>query len=326
VSQPTVSKAVKELGEPGSAPLPGRARRAGGGRKPLTETDPQVVAALEALVDPATRGDPESPLRWTSKWTRELAEALGAQGPVISHVSVGALLRAWGYSLQAAAKNREGKQHANRDAQFPYLTERVNAYLTAGDPEQVDVRDFPDPDVGKAVPYGVYDGAANTGWANVGRDHDTAEFAVTTLRALWHRVGRPTYPEASRLLICADSGGSNGARTRLWKVELAGLAAETGLAITCCHLPPGTSKWNQIEHRLFSRISMNWRGRPLESHEAVVQLIFAITTRTALRMHAELGEGTYPKGIKITDKQMNACRWNDTISGVIRNFRACVLG
>jgi hypothetical protein len=334
VSEPTVSKAVRELSEAAQPPPAWRVRRPGGGRKRLTENDPALVAALEALVDPATRGDPESPLRWTSKSTRELADALRGQGRHVSHVSVGALLRARGYSLQAAAKTREGSQHPDRDAQFRYLTGQVNAYIAAGDPvvsvdtkkkelvgnyknagrewqpkgqpEQVNVHDFPDPAVGKAIPYGVYDVATNTGWVSVGRDHDTTAFAVATLRSWWQRVGRPSYPRAGRLLICADSGGSNGSRLRLWKVELAKLAAQTGVAITVCHLPPGTSKWNRIEHRMVAHFSMNWRGRPLESHEAVVQLIGATTTRTGLTVRAELDERSYPKGIKITDKQMAA--------------------
>lgn len=332
VSEPTVSKAVKELAEPAEVLPVGRARRSGGGRKPVSETDPGLVETLETLVDPATRGDPESPLRWSSKSTRELADALGARGHTVSHVTVGRLLRERGYSLQAAAKTREGRQHEDRDEQFRYLAGQVKAYLAAGDPVisvdtkkkellgnyrnagrewqpkgqpvEVGVHDFPDPAVGKAVPYGVYDVGANAGWVSVGKDHDTAAFAVATLRSWWSQVGRPGYPAADRLLICADSGGSNGSRLRLWKVELAILAAETGLAITVCHLPPGTSKWNKIEHRLFSHISMNWRGRPLESHEVVVDLIAATTTRTGLKVHAELDEATYPKGIKITPKQM----------------------
>ena len=334
VSEPTVSKALKELDEPGGLLPVGRARRPGGGRKPITETDPGLVDALEALVDPATRGDPESPLRWSSKSTRELADALGGQGHRVSHVTVGRLLRARGYSLQAAAKTREGRQHPDRDAQFRYLSGKVNEHLAAGDPVisvdtkkkelvgndknigrewqpkgepvEVDVHDFPDPTVGKAIPYGIYDLGANAGWVSVGKDHDTASFAVATLRGRWQQVGRPAYPDARRLLICADSGGSNGSRLRLWKVELATLAAETDLTITVCHLPPGTSKWNKIEHRLFSHISMNWRGRPLESHEVVVDLIAATTTRTGLTVHAELDHGTYPKGVRITDKQMAA--------------------
>ena len=332
VSEPTVSKAVRELAEPGVTLPVGRARRSGGGRKPITETDPGLLEALETLVDPATRGDPESPLRWSSKSTRELADALVAQGHQVSHVSVGRLLRDNGYSLQAAAKTREGRQHPDRDEQFRYLAATVNEYLAAGDPVisvdtkkkelvgnyknggrewqpkgepvEVDVHDFPDPAVGKAIPYGVYDVGANTGWVSVGKDHDTAAFAVATLRSWWGQVGQPAYPNTRRLLICADSGGSNGSRLRLWKVELAALAAETGLAITVCHLPPGTSKWNKIEHRLFSHISMNWRGRPLESHEVVVDLIAATTTRTGLSVHAQLDEANYPKGVRITDKQI----------------------
>jgi hypothetical protein len=331
VSRPTVSKAAREIEQRPTAQA-GRARRPGGGRKPLTERDPGLVAALEALVDPATRGDPESPLRWTSKSTRELADALSAAGHAVSHATVGRLLRERGYSLQAAVKTREGAQHADRDAQFRYLSARVREYLDAGwpvisvdtkkkelvgeyknagrewqpqgEPEEVNVHDFPDPAVGKAIPYGVYDVGANTGWVSVGRDHDTATFAVATLRSWWKSVGRPTYPAAERLLICADSGGSNGARLRLWKVELAGLASETGLAITVCHLPPGTSKWNRIEHRLFAHISMNWRGRPLTSHEVVVELIAATRTRTGLTVHAELDDGTYPTGTKVTKQQI----------------------
>jgi len=334
MSRARVSRAVKELDGPAEALPAGRVRRPGAGRKPITETDPGLVEALETLVDPATRGDPESPLRWSSKSTRELADALVAQGHQVSHVSVGRLLRDNGYSLQAAAKTREGRQHPDRDEQFRYLTGQVNEYLVAGDPVisvdtkkkelvgnyknggrewqpkgepvEVDVHDFPDPAVGKAIPYGVYDVGAHTGWVSVGKDHDTAAFAVATLRSWWGQVGRPAYPNTRRLLICADSGGSNGSRLRLWKVELAALAAETGLEITVCHLPPGTSKWNKIEHRLFSHISMNWRGRPLESHEVVVDLIAATATRTGLIVHAELDEASYPKGVRITDKEIQA--------------------
>ena len=332
VSRPTVTKALRELEEPGARP--GRVRRFGGGRRRLTDRDPGLVQALEALVDPATRGDPESPLRWTSKSTRQLADALTAAGHPVSYHTVGELLRRRGYSLQANAKTREGRQHPDRDAQFRYLSAQVRAHLDGGDPvvsvdtkkkelvgsyknagrewqpkgqpEEVDVHDFPDPAVGKAIPYGVYDVAADTGWVSVGRDHDTAGFAVATLRSWWRNVGRPTYPNAGRLLVCADSGGSNGSRLRLWKVELAALAADTGLAITVCHLPPGTSKWNRIEHRLFAHISMNWRGRPLTSHEVVVDLISATTTREGLAVRAELDNGAYPKGVKVSDAQMAA--------------------
>jgi hypothetical protein len=295
VSPDTVAKGLREL-ESGAAPT-GRVRRPGGGRKPLTATDPGLLEALESLVDPATRGDPRSALRWTSKSTRTLAGELTAQGHRVSSSTVGQLLRTAGYSLQANVKVREGSAHEDRDAQFRYLNEQVAGHQQAGapvvsvdtkkkelvgdyknngqewmpqgKPERVQVHDFPDPRVGKAIPYGIYDVAANTGWVSVGQDHDTSAFAVATLRRWWTSLGQIAYPAANRLLICADGGGSNGYRVRAWKTELAALANETGLAITVCHLPPGTSKWNKIEHRLFSHISMNWRGRPLTSHEVV---------------------------------------------------------
>ena len=338
-SRSTVTAAVKELADPAAdAGTRGRVRRAGAGRPSVTATDPQLLAALEALVDPATRGDPMSPLRWTSKSTRTLAEELVGQGHAVAERTVAKLLHGAGYSLQAVRKTREGGTHPDRDAQFRYLSEQVNAHLRDGqpvvsvdtkkkelvgwyknagrewqpkgepeqvEPEQVEVYDFVG-EAGKAIPYGVYDLAANTAWVSVGRDHDTAAFAVATLRRWWQAMGRPLYPAADRLLICADGGGSNGSRVRLWKVELATFAAESGIAITCCHLPPGTSKWNKIEHRLFAHISMNWRGRPLESHETVVQLIAATTTRTGLAVRAELDDGHYPSGVKVTDAQMAA--------------------
>ncbi len=329
VSRATVSRGVAEL-EAGEEPL-GRARQRGGGRKPRTETDPGLRNALLALVEPASRGDPESPLRWTTKSTRNLADALVNQGHEVSDRTVARLLREEHFSLQGTSKQVEGRQHADRDAQFRYLNDQAEAHLAercpvisvdtkkkelvghyankgrewrpAGEPVAVNVHDFLDKELGKAIPYGGYDVGANAGWVAVGRDHDTAEFAVATIRRWWTMAGKLAYPEAGRLLICADGGGSNGYRTRLWKVELARLAAATGLEITVCHLPPGTSKWNKIEHRLFSQISMNWRGRPLTSHEVVVNLI-AGTTRTGLTVHAELDEGAYPAGIKISDKQM----------------------
>jgi hypothetical protein len=332
VSPDTVAKGLREL-ESGAAPT-GRVRRPGGGRKPLTATDPGLLAALESLVDPVTRGDPRSALRWTSKSTRTLAGELTAQGHRVSSYTVGQLLRTAGYSLQANVKVREGSAHEDRDAQFRYLNEQVAAHQQAGapvvsvdtkkkelvgdyknngrewmpqgKPERVQVHDFPDPRVGKAIPYGVYDVAADTGWVSVGQDHDTSAFAVATLRRWWALVGQRAYPAAARLLICADGGGSNGYRVRAWKTELAALANETGLAITVCHLPPGTSKWNKIEHRLFSHISMNWRGRPLTSHEVVVDLIGATTTRAGLRVHAELDPGVYQTKVKIDDEQMAA--------------------
>lgn len=333
VSRTTVTAAIRELGDAVGAPPPDRVRRRGAGRPSVRVADPELVAALETLVDPATRGDPESPLRWTSKSTRALADELCSQGHPVAPRTVAKLLQQAGYSLQATRKTHEGKAHPDRDAQFSYLTGQVNAHLASGDPvvsvdtkkkelvgryknggrewqpkgtpEEVDVYDFIG-EQGKAIPYGVYDVAANAAWVSVGRDHDTATFAVTTLRRWWQAMGRPLYPDAARLLICADGGGSNGSRVRLWKVELAAFAAESGLTITVCHLPPGTSKWNKIEHRLFSHISMNWRGRPLESHEAVVQLIAATTTHTGLAVQAELDDRDYPKGTKISDERMAA--------------------
>jgi Rhodopirellula transposase DDE domain len=332
-SRSTVTTAVKELADPAAAGHGVGVRRAGAGRPSVTATDPRLLAALEALVDPATRGDPMSPLRWTSKSTRTLAAELAAQGHAVGERTVAKLLHGAGYSLQAVRKTREGGTHPDRDTQFGYLCGQVNAHLRdgqpvvsvdtkkkelvgryknagrewqpAGEPEQVEVYDFVG-EAGKAIPYGVYDVAANTAWVSVGRDHDTAAFAVATLRRWWSAMGRPLYPAADRLLICADGGGSNGSRVRLWKVELATFAAESGLTVTVCHLPPGTSKWNKIEHRLFSHISMNWRGRPLESHETVVQLIAATTTRTGLAVRAELDDTNYPAGIKISDRQMAA--------------------
>jgi hypothetical protein len=273
-------------------------------------------------------------LRWTCKSTRRLAAALTAQGHPVSHSVVADLLRAADYSLQANVKTLDTVQHPDRDAQFGYLNEQSKAFLAeglpvisvdakkkelvgayknggrewrpTGAPEPVNVHDFPDPALGKAIPYGVYDVARDTGWVTVGQDHDTASFAVATIARWWAVVGQPTYPQADRLLICADGGGSNGARTRLWKAELQRFAAASGLTITVCHLPPGTSKWNKIEHRLFSHISMNWRGRPLISHEVVVDLIGATTSRTGLRVQAELDTNAYPTKVKVSDAEMAA--------------------
>jgi hypothetical protein len=350
VREATVSLGAREL-DAGEAPL-GRARRPGGGRKRAAEADPGLVPALLALVEPDMRGDPMSPLRWTTKSTRKLAAELTAQGHRVSADVVGDLLRAEGFSLQGNAKTIEGAQHPDRDAQFRYINDQVKGHQAAGDPvisvdtkkkEQigdyaapgreyqrtgapVKVRDhdFPDPaGPGKAVPYGIYDLAANTGWVNVGTDADTAVFAVESVRRWWAGAGRSAYPGAARMLITADAGGSNGYRTRAWKAGLAALAAETGLGITCCHFPPGTSKWNTIEHRLFSHISMNWRGRPLTSHEVIVNTIAATTTATGLTVHAELDTGLYPTGVKISDAQLAALPlnrhawhgdWNYTLS------------
>jgi hypothetical protein len=331
VSRVTITAGVGEL-EAGQDPTPGRARRPGAGRKPLTEADPGLLEALDALVEPETRGDPMSRLRWTTKSTRNLAGELSEQGHRISHHSVGRLLsEQLDYSLQANAKTVEGRQHPDRDAQFRYINDAVTARIAtgqpvisvdakkkeligdyankgtswrpAGDPVRVDVHDFPG-EQGKAVPYGVYDLAADAGWVSVGCDGDTAAFAVASIRRWWQIAGLAAYPQAATLLITADAGGSNGYRLRLWKKELAALAVETGLTITVCHMPPGTSKWNKIEHRLFSHISMNWAGQPLTSHEVAVNLIAGTTTRTGLSVQAERDTGSYPRGIKISDKEM----------------------
>jgi len=333
VSPDTVRRGRGELDDPQPLPV-GRSRRPGGGRKRAEQHDPELPVALDKLVEPESRGDPMTPLRWTAKSLRRLAEQLREQGHQVSATLVGRLLREAGYSLQANAKTLEGAQHPDRDAQFRHIHDRVAAALAAGipvvsvdckkkelvgqyknngkqyrptgDPEQVNVHDFMDKQLGKAIPYGVYDLGANTGWVSVGTDHETAAFAVNTLRAWWNTHGRHIYPGADRLLITADSGGANGNRRRTWKTELAALATETGLAISVCHLPPGTSKWNKIEHRLFSQITMNWRGRPLTSHETILELIGATTTDTGLRVSATLDTGSYPTGIKISDVAMRA--------------------
>ncbi|GAU71512.1 putative transposase [Streptomyces sp. NBRC 110611] len=332
VSETTVRKGVEEL-EAGAEPL-GRVRRPGGGRKRAAEVDPGLRPTLLALVEPEERGDPMSPLRWTVKSTRQLAAALTRQGHRVSADTVGDLLREEGFSLQANAKTLEGRQHPDRDAQFRYLNEQAREHRDsgqpvisvdtkkkelvgqfkndgrqwrpAGTPAEVGVHDFPDRELGKAIPYGIYDVAANTGWVNVGCDHDTAAFAVESIRRWWNAVGLAQYPHASRLLITADAGGSNGYRTRAWKVELPRFAAQTGLEVTVCHLPPGTSKWNKVEHRLFSHITMNWRGRPLTSHEVIVNSIAATTTRAGLRVDACLDTGSYPTGVEVSDTRLAA--------------------
>ncbi len=309
-SADTVSRGAREL-EAGIEP-DGRVRREGAGRRAVEDADPDLVPALEALVDPESRGDPESPLRWTTKSTSHLAGELAAQGHAATAVTVARLLKQGGYSLQGNAKTIEGRQHPDRDAQFRYINAQVVAFQAAGDPvisvdtkkkelvgnyanggaewepagapRQVNVHDFADKKLGKAVPYGVYDVTANTGWVNVGTDADTGQFAVESIRRWWNTIGKPAYPHVRRLLITADSGGSNGSRLRLWKTELAAFAEQAGLEISVLHLPPGTSKWNRIEHRLFSHISMNWRGRPLESHEVIIETISAVTTRTGLKL------------------------------------------
>jgi transposase len=330
VSADTVRRGRDELDDPQPLEM-GRSRAPGGGRKRAEVLDPGLAVALDRLVEPESRGDPMTPLRWTSKSLRTLAVELGVQGYQVSASLVGRLLHEAGYSLQGNAKTVEGNQHADRDAQFRHIHDTASEFSSAGDPvvsvdckkkelvgqyknagktwrpggdpERVDVHDFIG-EQGKAIPYGVYDVGANTGWVNVGVDHETAAFAVNTLRSWWNSLGATAYPHAKRLLVTADSGGANGNRRRTWKTELAALAAETGLDINVCHLPPGTSKWNKIEHRLFSQITRNWRGRPLTSHETILNLIGATTTTTGLAVTAQLDTGTYPTGIAISDQQM----------------------
>jgi len=332
VREATVSLGVDEL-EAGAGPL-GRARRPGGGRKRAADLDPGLVPALRALVEPDERGDPMSPLRWTTKSTRALADELTRQGHKVSADTVGDLLREEGFSLQGNAKTIEGTRHPDRDAQFRYINEQVKGHQVTGDPvisvdtkkkelagefknagrewrpkgqpAAVRTHDFPGDSAGTAIPYGVYDVTTNAGWVNVGTDHDTAAFAVESIRRWWKAAGSSDYPAARRLLITADAGGSSGYRTRAWKAELAALAVETGLEITCCHFPPGTSKWNKVEHRLFSHITMNWRGRPLTSHDVVINSIAATTTRTGLTVQAGLDDNSYPTGVKVSNAQMAA--------------------
>lgn len=349
----TVARGVGELeGQPEPS---SRVRAPGGGRKKLAETDPELAAELRALVDPATRGDPMSPLLWTTKSTRNLAGALSEAGHPVSDRTVARMLRELGFSLQGNAKVVEGTQHEDRDEQFRYLNQCVREHIAerqpvlsvdtkkkelvgefknggreyqpAGAPERVNVHDFMDKELGKAIPYGIYDVSANTGWVSVGTDHDTSAFAVATLRRWWETVGRERYPHAEKLLICADGGGSNGHRIRAYKIELAKFAAETGLEITVCHLPPGTSKWNKIEHRLFSQITMNWRGRPLTNHQTIVDLISNTTTTTGLTVHCVLDTESYPTGARYTKKDVDALpltrhefhgEWNYTVRPATR--------
>lgn len=319
-----------------SQPALVRIRRSGGGRKKSIDKDPRLLTELLALVEPATRGDPENPLRWTSKSVRHLADELKARGLSASHQLVSELLASEGYSLQANVKTREGGTHPDRNAQFEHINERIQAaqaegqpvisvdtkkkelvgdfknsgreWHPKGQPETVRVHDFIIPEMGRANPYGVYDLAHNRGWVSVGTDHDTAAFAVSTIRRWWAGMGAALYPKAKRLLITADGGGSNGSRNRLWKRELQAFAEDSGLLIEVCHLPPGTSKWNKIEHRLFSFISQNWRGKPLTSHEVIVQLIAATSNRKGLRVHAELDPAIYPAGTKVSDEEMAKLR------------------
>jgi hypothetical protein len=336
LSRVTIRAGLSQLGRPviptGRQAADDRLRRPGGGRKPLIDHDTDLLRDLETLVDPETRGDPMSPLRWTCKSAAKLAAELQAPGHVVSERTVNRLLHVLGYSLQGNRKTIEGKGHPDRDAQFRHINRRVKAFQSQGQPvvsvdakkkelvgqfrnggrewqpegqpEEVEVYDFAKKDLGKAIPYGVYDQTANAGWVSVGVDHDTAEFAVETLRRWWRNMGSQVYPGAKRLLITADGGGSNGRRSRLWKVELQGLADASGLRISVCHFPPGTSKWNKIEHRMFCHLTENWRGRPLVSREVVVNLIGHTTTKTGLAIRSVLDEGSYPTGRAVSDEQM----------------------
>ena len=335
ISRRAITEGCKELQEAKPTPLSSAVRRPGGGRKRIEDNYPDIKDRLESLVEPLTRGDPESPLRWTCKSVRVLANALKKMGIHVSHVAVAGLLKDMGYSLQANQKVKEGSFHPDRDAQFTYIYQQAEIFQEdhqpiisvdtkkkelvgdfknagrqwrpKGKPERVRVHDFA-LESGKVAPYGVYDLTENAGWVNLGTDHDTSAFAVESIRRWWHKMGKEVYPKAIRLLITADSGGSNGYRVRLWKKELQRLVDETGLIITVCHFPPGTSKWNKIEHRLFSFITMNWRGRPLISHEVIINLIAATHTKSGLKVQCELDVNKYPKGQKVSDQEMKKLR------------------
>lgn len=355
LSRTTIYQGVAELAQCSGPGLlrQERIRAPGAGRKRLAAKDPQVLESLEQLVDPVTRGDPASPLRWTLKSTRQLAAVLTRQGHPVGRQKVSELLAELGYSLQANRKTREGRDHEDRDAQFDYINRQVLAYQQRGQPvisvdtkkkelvgdfknggrewqprgqpEAVRTHDFIDRELGKVNPYGVYDPTLNAGWVSVGTDHDTAEFAVESIRRWWLKMGGHAYPTATQLLITADGGGSNGYRVRLWKVALQRLADEIGLSLHVCHFPPGTSKWNKIEHRMFSYISLNWRGKPLISHEVIVNLIGRTTNRKGLHIRAELDTATYPTGLKVTDAELGQVNltpdtfhgeWNYTIAPI----------
>jgi transposase len=337
VSRSTIRRGLTELDSDASGPA-NRVRAAGGGRKKAEVADPELLARLDSLIEPGTRGDPESPLRWTTKSTRNLARELTKMGSAVSHSVVAQILGSIGFSLQGNRKTLEGAQHPDRDAQFRYINSTAAQFLAAaepvisidtkkkelvgrfaqagqewqptGEPEKVNTYDFPDLAEGKAIPYGVYDLADDSAWVSVGVDHDTSVFAVATIEQWWHQMGQHKYPDATRLLITADGGGSNGHRPWLWKHELARLAATTGLDITVCHYPPGTSKWNKIEHRLFSRSTGNWRGRTLETYQTIVSLIANTTTTTGLTVRADLDLNLYPTGITLTDQQKKAIPLN----------------
>lgn len=331
MSDSTIRIGIKELNDP-SAVIEGRQRRPGGGRKSRVEEQPELLAALDAIVEPESRGDPESPLRWTCLSTRELARLLQKKKLVVSHTKVAGLLKDLGYSMQSNRKTLEGAQHPDRNAQFQHINRRVKAQLRGGEPAisidtkkkevlgnhknpgqtyrrkgqplKVETHDFPDSKLGKAIPYGVYDIDLNEAGVPIGITHDTAEFAVASIARWWEKLGRSRYPQAKRLLLTADSGGSNSSRSRLWKVSLQQFADDTGLILEVCHFPPGTSKWNKIEHRLFCHITRHWKGRPLENLETVVELIGSTKTETGLEVHAWLDEQDYPKGKKITDAEL----------------------
>jgi transposase len=354
LSAKTVQKGTREVDE-GIEPSPG-VRSPGAGRKTVEESQPGLAEALDELIDPETRGDPMCPLRWTTKSTRVLADELTAQGYPVSHSTLAKVLDGMGYSLQAPAKTREGADHPDRDAQFRYLDQQVRAHMAAGEPVisvdgkkkenvgnyapsgrewqpkgepvEVNMHDFPDKELGKVTPYGVYDISGNNGWVTVGTSADTAEFATSAIRRWWEEMGCAAYPGAARLLITADGGGSNGHRSRLWKREIAAFAEEAGLEVTVCHYPPGTSKWNKIEHRMFSHITRNWRGRPLESLEVVVSLIANTTTRAGLKIRAGLDQRAYVKGIEVSREEVEALpieyhefhgNWNYTVKAESMN-------
>lgn len=335
MSTNTLRRGLQELAEREAhpdRPVSVRIRREGGGRKRQTDQDPGLMAALERLIDPTTRGDPQSPLRWTCKSTPQLARELTAQGHPASASTVWRLLRLAGYSLQSNRKTKEGTQHPDRNAQFEHIANMVQAFQArgqpvisvdtkkkeligefriagrewqpSGEPVEVRIHDFIDRDLGKAIPYGVYDVTEDQGWVSVGIDHDTARFAAEAIRRWWRKLGVKAYPDARELLITADGGGSNGNRNRLWKVALQELANGLGFPLGVCHFPPGTSKWNKIEHRMFSHITQNWRGRPLVSHDVIVNLIAATTTQTGLTIQAELDTGHYPTGVKVSDEEL----------------------
>lgn len=361
MARETIRRGIEELKAPAGSHS-GGIRRPGGGRKKTVDSDPTLKEDLEKLINPTERGDPESPLRWTSKSVRHLAKELKRMGHQTSHKMVAEMLHDLGYSLQGNRKTLEGSSHPDRDAQFEHINRQAQEYFATSDPvisvdtkkkelvgefknggrewrpqgmaEKVKVHDFMEPELGRAIPYGVYDMSTNSGWVSVGIDNDTSSFAVETIRRWWQSMGSERYPNAERLFITADGGGSNGARVRLWKLELQALSDELGIPISVSHFPPGTSKWNKIEHRLFSFISQNWRGKPLISHEVIVNLIASTTTETGLQVRAELDTGTYPAGRKVSEKEVAEIdlrrdifhgEWNYTIFPRQQNTLASII-